>query len=143
MLNAELLRFALRRLRVSRHGDASLRLAWAGEQRCLSAPQLHSHLSLYISSACALLLHACTSFMQCAPAFRRFLCSGGLRSPVAELTGSTALHGMLMHVHASAMRNRCISASAEHGYALGTHGYMHELLTQHVIHHHAFFVLQL
>ena len=25
---------------------------------------------------------------------------------------------------------------------MGTHGYMHELLTQHVMQHHAFFVLQ-
>ena len=67
----------------------------------------------------ALLFHACASFMQCARAFSscKFLCNGGLRSPVAEWTGSTASHGMLMHVNASIMRNRCISASAEHGYA--------------------------
>jgi hypothetical protein len=57
------------------------------------------------SLACALLLHACTSFMQYALAFWKFLCSGGLRSPVAEWTGSTASHGMNMHVHASIMRN--------------------------------------
>ena len=25
---------------------------------------------------------------------------------------------------------------------MGTHGYMHELLTQHVMQHHSFFVLQ-
>ena len=117
LLNVGILGFALRRLCVARHGDASLCLAWAGEQRCLSAPQLRSHLSLYISFACALLLHACASFMQRARAFCKFLCSGGLRSPVAEWTGSTASHGMLMHVNASIMRNRCISASAEHGYA--------------------------
>ncbi len=75
--------------------------------------------------ACALLLHACASFMQRERAFCKFLCSGGLRSPVAELMGSTASHGM----HADARECVCraqqmhIAASIP---SMGTHGYLHE-----------------
>ena len=131
----------MRRLRVSRHGDASLCLAWAGEQRCLSAPQLRSHLSLYISFACALLLHACASFMQRARAFCKFLCSGGLRSPVAEWT-RVPRHRMACTC--TCMRLSCETDAYRPLPSMGTHGYMHELrlLTQHVMQHHSFFVLQ-
>ena len=52
-------------------------------------------------------------------------------------------HAIAWHAHA----HKCVYHAKQMHIGLsrpgmGTHGYMHELLTQHVMQHHAFFVLQ-